>query len=93
MRYWNYGRTEDEFDGRETWKTRCGMVTCTKAGGVFQKGDVFPFYYRYGYPNIVIINIDKHDSQILRMDCYEDCLRIVGCNPEWEDAEFREGVI
>lgn len=89
MRYWNYGKTEN---------TLCGMVICTKAGGDFQEGDIYPFYYRNGYPYIVLINIDEFNTSIFRMDCYgckgaDDYYQIIGYTPSWEDAEFKEVVI
>ena len=80
MNYWRHGNI---------------FITCTKAGGIFKEGDSFPFYFKGGYPYIVLIERDTTSAKTLKMDSYEDdTFKIIGYEPEWEDAEFKvKGVI
>ncbi len=69
---------------------KCKLITCNKAGGIFNMGEIYPFYHINGYPHMVIV--DKKPF-FVAMEHYEDgTYKIVGTWNDWENAEFKEVV-
>ena len=69
---------------------KCKLITCTKSGGIFNEGEIYPFYTINRSPYIVIV--DKQPF-FVAMDYYNDgTYKIVGTWDDWENAEFKEVV-
>ena len=68
----------------------CKMLICIKASGIFNIGEIYPFYNINGCPYMIIV---EKQPVLVTMDCYDDgTYKIVGTWDEWENAEFKEVV-
>ena len=90
---WNYGFTKLKRSSwfNETYITYCGMLVCTRSGGIFERGGKYPYYYKNGHDYIVAIDMFKNQATVYELDLFCDCYKIAGCTEEeQEDATFVE---
>lgn len=66
----------------------CKFLICTLENGIFNKGEVYPFYQINGYAYVCVLDIFSKKPVLFSLDSYED-----GTYKSSEFAEFREVVI
>lgn len=71
----------------------CRLLTCTVAGGEFEKGKLYPFCLLDGYAYIVMVDEIKRKPVLFSLDSYEDgTYKFVGAYYDWDGVVFREEV-
>ena len=64
----------------------CNLLICTVGAGVFNKGEIYPFYHINGYAYVCLLDVFSKKPVLFSLDSYEDGTY------KWEDAEFKEEV-
>lgn len=71
--------------------SKCGLLTCTKPGGVFKSEAQYPYFVRSGYTFLVLLPIDNpHETVFVGLTDFGDYYKTYTLSDKEEDAIFRE---